>query len=87
MYHGDSPIYYTYKFRGVLKIIPNEDDMITDLFQPPRDGLLQHSHDGFWSYPRSCDIYPFEHLDQSYEEGFQPYLCPNFDENGAVICS
>ena len=22
MYHGDSPIYYTYKFRGVLKITP-----------------------------------------------------------------
>jgi hypothetical protein len=20
MYHGDSPIYYTYKFRGVLKL-------------------------------------------------------------------
>ena len=22
MYHGDSPIYYIYKFRGVLKIFP-----------------------------------------------------------------
>ena len=24
MYHGDSPIYYTYKFRGVLKIFPSK---------------------------------------------------------------
>jgi len=23
MYHGDSPIYYTYKFRVVLKIFPD----------------------------------------------------------------
>jgi hypothetical protein len=23
MYHGDSPIYYIYKFRGVLKITPD----------------------------------------------------------------
>jgi hypothetical protein len=23
----------------------HQDDMITDLFQPPRDDLLQHSHD------------------------------------------
>jgi hypothetical protein len=51
----------------------HEDDMITDLFQPPRDGSLQHSHDGFQSYPGSCDIYPFEHLDLSYEEGFNHF--------------
>jgi hypothetical protein len=25
----------------------HEDDMITDLFQPPKDDLLQHSHDDF----------------------------------------
>ena len=23
IYHGDSPIYYIYKFRGVLKIFPD----------------------------------------------------------------
>jgi hypothetical protein len=28
----------------------HEDDMITYFFQPPRDNLLQHSHDVFRSY-------------------------------------
>jgi hypothetical protein len=32
-----------------------EDDMITNLFQPPKDDLLQHSHDDFWSYPGKFD--------------------------------
>jgi hypothetical protein len=57
-----------------------EDDMITDLFQPPRDDVLQHSHDDFWSYPGGFDTYSFEHLDLFYEENFQPSLCSNFDE-------
>jgi hypothetical protein len=63
----------------------HEDDMITDLFQPPRDDLLQYSHDDFQSYLGSGDIYPFEHLDLSYEEDLQPPLCSNFDEDEAMI--
>jgi hypothetical protein len=63
----------------------HEDDMITYLFQSPRDDLLQHSHDDFWSYPRGFDTYSFEHLDLFYEEYFQPPLCSNFDEGEAMI--
>jgi hypothetical protein len=63
----------------------HEDDMITDLFQPPRDDLLQHSHDDFWSYPGGFDTYSFEHLDLFYEEDFQPLLCSNFDEGKDMI--
>jgi hypothetical protein len=52
-----------------------EDDMIVNLFQPPRDDLLQHSHDGFRSYPGGFDTYYFKHLDLLYKENFQPSLC------------
>jgi hypothetical protein len=60
--------------------------MITNLFQPPRDDLLQHPHDAFQSCPRGFDTYPFEHLDLLYEENFQPPLCSNFDEGEDMIC-
>jgi hypothetical protein len=63
----------------------HEDDMITDLFQPPRDDLLQHSHDDFRSYPGGFDTYSFEHLDLFYEEDFQPHLCSNLDEDEVMI--
>jgi hypothetical protein len=63
----------------------HEDDMITDLFQPPKDDLLQHSHDDFCSYPGGFDIYSFEHLDLLYKENFQPSLCSNFDEGKDMI--
>jgi hypothetical protein len=49
-----------------------EDDMIIDLFQPPKDDLLYHSHDDLCSYPRGFDAYYFEHLNSFYEEDFQP---------------
>jgi hypothetical protein len=60
--------------------------MLIDLFRPPRDDSLQHSHDGLRLYPGSCDICPIEHLDLFYEEDFLPPLCSDFDENEAVIC-
>jgi hypothetical protein len=59
--------------------------MITYLFQPHKDNLLQHSHDDFWSYPGGFDTYSFEHLDLSYEEEFKPPLCSNFDEGKDMI--
>jgi hypothetical protein len=59
--------------------------MITDLFQPPMDDLLQHSHDDFRSYPIGFDPNPFEHLDFLYEEDFQPPLCSNFDDEAMTF--
>jgi hypothetical protein len=38
---------------------PN-DDMTTEIFHPPRDGLLQHTCVNFQSYLRD---YPFEDLE------------------------
>jgi hypothetical protein len=62
-----------------------EYDMITNLFQPPRDEILQHSHDEFWSYLGGFDTYSFKHLDLLYEENFQLQLCSNFDEGKDMI--
>jgi hypothetical protein len=39
------------------------NDMITDLFQPPRDDFFQHPHDDFWSCREGFDTFSFEHLD------------------------
>jgi hypothetical protein len=50
------------------------DDMIMDLFQPPRDDFLQHPHDDFRSCLGGFDTCSFEHLDLLYEEIFQPQL-------------
>jgi hypothetical protein len=68
-----------------LDVWQQEDDMVTNLFQPPRDDLLQYSHDDFRSCPEEFDAYSFEHLDLFYEENFQPSLCSNFDEGEDMV--
>jgi hypothetical protein len=45
-----------YAYANDTEVCKHEDDMITDLFQPPRDDLLQHSHDGFRSHLGRFDI-------------------------------
>ena len=57
------PLEQPYVYVDNTYVWEHEDDMITDLFQPPRDDLLQHSHDDFWSYPGGFDTYYFDHLD------------------------
>jgi hypothetical protein len=61
------------------------DDMVTNLFQPPTEYLLQHSHDDCHSYLGSGDIHPFHHLDLFYEEYFQPLVCSNLNEGEVMI--
>jgi hypothetical protein len=79
------PLQQPYVITTDFDVWQQGDDMITDLFQPPRDDFLQHSHDDFRSYPRGFDTYSFEHLDLLYEENFQPPLCSNFDEGKDMI--
>jgi hypothetical protein len=62
-----------------------EDDMITNFFQPPKDYLLQHSRENFWSYPGEFGTYSFEHLDLFCKENFQPPLCSNFDKGEDMV--
>jgi hypothetical protein len=41
------PLEQPYVIANDLDVWQHEDDMITYLFQPPRDDLLQRSHDDF----------------------------------------
>jgi hypothetical protein len=50
---------------------PN-DDMITDLFHPPRDGLLQYTYVDFQPY---LGDYPFEDSELLFDEDSQPSSC------------
>jgi hypothetical protein len=62
-----------------------EDDMITDLFQPPRDDLLQHSHDDFRSYPGGLIHILLSTWIYSTKKIFNHLLCSNFDEGKDMI--
>jgi len=68
-----------------LDVWKQGDDMITYLFQPPRDDFLQHSNNYFWSFLGGFDMYSSKHLDLLYEENFQPALCSNFYEGEEMI--
>jgi hypothetical protein len=48
--------------------------MVTNLFQPSRNDLLQCSHSDFWSYLDEFNEYSPKNLDIFYEEEFQPPL-------------
>jgi hypothetical protein len=68
------PLQQPYVIATDLDVWKCKDVMITDLLQPPKDGLLYHSHDDFWSYFGEFDAYSFEHLNLFYEENIQPLL-------------
>jgi hypothetical protein len=55
-----------------------------DLIQTPRDDLMLCSLINFWSYLEDFYDYPYEHLDLSYEESYQPTLCSYIDKNEEV---
>jgi hypothetical protein len=59
------------------------DDMVTDIFQTPKDDLVQCSHDDFRSYLEDFDEHPFEHLDLF--EDFQPPSCSYFDKGEDIV--
>jgi hypothetical protein len=61
------------------------DDMITNIFQTPKDDLMKCSHDNFRSYPEEFDEYSFELLDLFYEEDFQLSLCLDFDKGEDMV--
>jgi hypothetical protein len=79
------PLPQPYVIATNLGVWQHEDVMVTNLFQPPMDNLLQYSHDDFRSRPKEFDAYSFEHLDLFYEENFQPSLCSNFDKGEDMV--
>ena len=50
------------------------DDVVTNVFQEPKDDLVLHSLDDFRSYLEDFDEYSFENLDLFYEKHYQPLL-------------
>ena len=59
---------------------PN-DDMISDLFNPPGDGLLQYTCVDFQPY---LGDYPFEDSKLLFDEDSQPYSCLNWDKHESM---
>jgi hypothetical protein len=63
-----------------------DDDIIAEVFQAPKDDLVQCSPNDFRSYLEYFDEYSFEHLDLFYEEDYQQPLCSNIDKGEDVSC-
>jgi hypothetical protein len=79
------PLQQPYVIVTNIYFLQQEDDMIMNLFQPPKDYLLHNSHEDFWSYPGEFGTYYLDHLDLFYEENFQPPLCSNFDKGEDMV--
>jgi hypothetical protein len=75
--------YTIYDMEGHLQMLPLQllyevtnnsdmwkqgDGMVTDIFQTPKDDLVQCSHDNFQLYLEDFDEYSFEKLYLFYEE-------------------
>jgi hypothetical protein len=58
--------------------------VVTDLFHPCKDDLLQCTPDDFRLYFESCDVYPFEDSDSLCGENFHPTSCSNIKEDKTV---
>jgi hypothetical protein len=63
------------------------DDMVTDLFQTPKDDLVLYSPNDFRSYLEDFDDYSSEHLDLVHEKDYQPSLCSDPDRSKDIVCS
>jgi hypothetical protein len=61
------------------------DDMVTNLFQTPKDDPVLYSPNDFRSYLEDFDDYPSEHLDLFHEEDYQPPLCSDPDRSKDIV--
>jgi hypothetical protein len=80
------PLQQSYDVPNNFDIWQQDDDIITKVFQAPKDDLVQCSPDDFRSYLEDFDEYSFEHLDLFYEEYYQPPLCSNLDKGEDIAC-
>jgi hypothetical protein len=72
------PLQQSYDVPNNFEVWQQDDDIIVEVFQEPKDEPMQCSPDDFQSYLEDFDDYSFEHLDLIYEEDYQPPLCSNF---------
>jgi hypothetical protein len=74
------PLQQSYGVPNNFDIWQQDDDIITKVFQAPKDDPLQYSPNDFQLYLEDFDEYSFEHLDLFYEENYQPPICSNLDK-------
>jgi hypothetical protein len=80
------PLQQSYDVPNNFDVWQQDDDIITKVFQTPKDVLVQCSPDDFQSYLEDFDEYSFVHLDLFYEEDYQLSLCSNFDKGEDIAC-
>jgi hypothetical protein len=80
------PLQLSYEVTNNFDIWQQGDDMITNLFQTPKDDLVLCSPSDFRSYLEDFDEYSFEHLDLFHEEDYQPPLCSDIDKGEDIAC-
>jgi hypothetical protein len=68
------PLQQSYDILNNFDVWKQDYDIITQVFQAPKDDPVQCSPDDFRSYLEDFDEYSFEHLDLFYEEYYQPSL-------------
>ena len=79
------PLQLSYEVTNNFDIWQQGDDMVTNIFQTPKDDLVLCSND-FQSYLEDFDEYSFEHLDLFHEEYYQPPLCSDLDRSEEITC-
>jgi hypothetical protein len=79
------PLQQSYDIRNNFDVWQQDDDIITKVFQAPKDDPVQYSPNDFRSYLEDFDEYSFEHLDLFYEEYYQPQLCLDLDRGEDIL--
>jgi hypothetical protein len=80
------PLQQSYDAPNNFDVWQQDDDIITEVFQAPKDDPVQCSPKDFWSYLEEFDEYYFEHLDLFSEEDYQPSLCSNSNKSEDIAC-
>jgi len=79
------PLQQSFDVTNNFDVWQQDDDIIIEVFQAPKDDLVQCSLDDFRSYLEEFDKYSFEHLDIFYEWELQPPLCSDCDESEDMV--
>jgi hypothetical protein len=80
------PLQQSYDVPNNLYVWQQDDDIITKVFQAPKDDPIQCSPNDFRTYLEDFDGYSFDHFDLFYEEDYQLSLCSNFYKGEDVAC-
>jgi hypothetical protein len=79
------PLPLSHEVTNKLDIWQQGHDMVTNLFQTPKDDLVLYSPNDFRSYLEDFDDYSSEHLDLFHEEDYQPPLCSDLDRSKDIV--